>query len=200
MGADKIDKAFVDRLTLLMCGEKPYKWATKIGMTQGTFNRMWKDAITPKADMLLLISEKTGCSIDWLLTGKGPMKLSEAGYPLSESEKNGDKIGEAPGGDLKADKDTNIADRSPVKAAAVSYIDAMTDYEASGVINYILSKQVSERAPQVELIEDGRFDFLNNLTPAERIELLAILDRRIEQAIEYESRPDASIERRRAGS
>ena len=54
---------------------------------------MWKEGIAPKADILLLISEKTECSIDWLLTGKGDMwrdiKQSESDkrlreqYPLS---------------------------------------------------------------------------------------------------------------------
>ena len=81
MNSEKCDSAFVERLKVLIGGEKPYPWAASAGITQATFNRMWKDGIAPKADILLLISEKTGCSIDWLLTGKGEMRQDGTGLP-----------------------------------------------------------------------------------------------------------------------
>lgn len=73
MNSEIANKGFLSRLQLLIGVEKPYPWAAKVGITQATFNRMWKDGIAPKADILLLISEKTGCSIDWLLIGEGDM-------------------------------------------------------------------------------------------------------------------------------
>ena len=94
MNSEKTDSAFVERLKVLLAGAKPYPWAANVGITQATFNRMWKDGIAPKADILLLISEKTGCSIDWLLTGKGEMRLESVTYELAEGLKNGDVTGE----------------------------------------------------------------------------------------------------------
>lgn len=77
MNSETDKKGLISRLEHLMGNEKPYVWAAKIGLSQGTFNRMWKDGISPKGDTLLLISEKTGCSIDWLLTGEGEVKRGE---------------------------------------------------------------------------------------------------------------------------
>lgn len=74
LNSEKSHTGFIQRLKLLIGDEKPYPWAAKVGITQATFNRMWKDGVAPKSDTLLLISEKTGCSIDWLLTGEGTMK------------------------------------------------------------------------------------------------------------------------------
>jgi len=82
VNSEKADSAFIERLKVLLNGAKPYPWAASVGITQATFNRMWKDGIAPKADVLLLISEKTGCSIDWLLTGKGEIKGSEKGMQV----------------------------------------------------------------------------------------------------------------------
>lgn len=78
MNSEKDQNGFIYRLKILIGDEKPYPWAAKVGITQATFNRMWKDGVAPKSDTLLLISEKTGCSIDWLLTGEGEMRLGSA--------------------------------------------------------------------------------------------------------------------------
>jgi len=77
MNSEKRQSGFLQRLQYLIGDEKPYPWAARIGITQATFNRMWKEGIAPKADILLLISEKTECSIDWLLTGKGEMRRGD---------------------------------------------------------------------------------------------------------------------------
>lgn len=87
MNSEKDINGLISRLELLKGSEKPYTWAAKIGITQATFNRMWKEGLPPKADTLLLISEKSGCSIDWLLTGKGEMMTADAGYHLAEDFK-----------------------------------------------------------------------------------------------------------------
>ncbi|MEW6427289.1 MAG: helix-turn-helix domain-containing protein [Thermodesulfobacteriota bacterium] len=67
---------FKERLTLLIGDEeKPYGWAKRIGLPGATFNRMWQDGTPPKWNFLVMISEKTGVSIEWLLTGEGPAVL-----------------------------------------------------------------------------------------------------------------------------
>ena len=133
-----------DRMQQILGSDKDKDLAATLGISPQAVSNARKKGEVP-ADMVLTFAEKNKLSVDWLLTGKGRMYMDEAEYPLSESEKNGDKIGEVPGGDLKEGKDIKKADRSPVKAAAVSYIDAMTDYEASGVINYILLRQTPQR-------------------------------------------------------
>ena len=124
MNSEISSAGFVGRLKLLIGMDKPYPWAAKIGISQATFNRMWKDGIPPKADILLLISEKTGCSIDWLLTGRGAMKLGEA------SEKR-----------LGRRVDEKSAGRSLIKQAAVGYIDEMDDTEAAAIVQIIVDRQ-----------------------------------------------------------
>lgn len=87
MNSEKDHSGFVKRLKLLIGSEKPYPWAARIGITQATFNRMWKDGVAPKSDTLLLISEKTGCSIDWLLTGQGSEKLLSPSMVAEQPER-----------------------------------------------------------------------------------------------------------------
>lgn len=62
-----------DRLKELIGDERPYPWAERIGISPATFTRMWNEGVPPKADSLIKISEATGVSIDWLLTGQEPM-------------------------------------------------------------------------------------------------------------------------------
>lgn len=81
--SEKDNTGLVLRLKELMQGEKPYTWAKRIGLSQATFDRMWKKGIAPKADMLLLISEATGCSIDWLLRGEIGTKAGRGSVPVS---------------------------------------------------------------------------------------------------------------------
>jgi transcriptional regulator with XRE-family HTH domain len=74
VNSEKSTSGFVTRLEILIGDEKPYPWASRLGISQATFNRIWKEGWIPKGETLLLIAEKTGCSLDWLLTGKGSMK------------------------------------------------------------------------------------------------------------------------------
>ncbi|MBI4665761.1 MAG: hypothetical protein HY751_05040 [Nitrospinae bacterium] len=61
---------FRERLRLLMKGDKPYSWARKVGIEKGLFQYYWQKGRIPTYDNLLKIQEFTGCSLDWLLTGK----------------------------------------------------------------------------------------------------------------------------------
>lgn len=78
MNSEMRSDGFLPRLQQLIGDEKPYPWAGRIGLSQATFNRIWKEGVIPKGDSLLLIAEKTGVSIDWLLTGKGEMRRADA--------------------------------------------------------------------------------------------------------------------------
>ncbi|MEO5334566.1 MAG: helix-turn-helix domain containing protein [Magnetococcus sp. YQC-5] len=70
MNAELKDPEFHQRLTELIGEEKPFSWAKRLGIHTTTFMRMWKDGSIPSVSVLLQIKEKTGVSIDWLLTGE----------------------------------------------------------------------------------------------------------------------------------
>jgi len=63
-------QTFRDRLKLLMKEEKPYTWAGKVGIQKGLFQYYWQKHRIPTYENLLKIQRYTGCSLDWLLTGK----------------------------------------------------------------------------------------------------------------------------------
>lgn len=63
-------QTFKDRLAILMKGERPYTWARQVGIEKGLFQYYWQKGKIPTYENLLKIQKHTGCSIDWLLTGK----------------------------------------------------------------------------------------------------------------------------------
>ncbi|MBF0169652.1 MAG: hypothetical protein HQK87_00960 [Nitrospinae bacterium] len=63
-------QTFRDRLQLLMKGERPYTWARKVGIEKGLFQYYWQKGKIPTFENLLKIQNFTGCSLDWLLTGR----------------------------------------------------------------------------------------------------------------------------------
>jgi len=73
---------FRSRLERVIGKEKPFAWANRIGVPRSTFSRMWNEGVAPKAETLLAISIATGLSIDWFLTGEGPMRRGEAAATL----------------------------------------------------------------------------------------------------------------------
>lgn len=72
------DREFMERLKLLIGDEKPFAWASRVGIPSSTFARIWKAGTVPTAKFLRLIRQNTGVSLDWLLTGEGPMWAGEA--------------------------------------------------------------------------------------------------------------------------
>ncbi|KZK97318.1 MULTISPECIES: S24 family peptidase [unclassified Pseudovibrio] len=68
----EIEINFQKRLQELISetGKDPFVWAKDAGIPGATFNRMWNEAKIPKYDHLIRISEFSGASLDWLLTGK----------------------------------------------------------------------------------------------------------------------------------
>ncbi|VAX15565.1 hypothetical protein MNBD_NITROSPINAE01-1314 [hydrothermal vent metagenome] len=70
MNGKDLRHTFKDRLRLLMKGDKPYTWARKVGIEKGLFQYYWQKEKIPTYGNLLKIQDFTGCSLDWLLTGK----------------------------------------------------------------------------------------------------------------------------------
>lgn len=70
-------ESFKDRLSQLMGKKMPAVWAERVGLDNDSFAMIWKDGMPPSAADLLQIKSATGVSIDWLLTGEGPMKRGE---------------------------------------------------------------------------------------------------------------------------
>jgi len=63
-------KTFKDRLKVLMMGERPYTWSKRVGIEKGLFQYYWQKGKIPTYENLLKIQRYTGCSLDWLLTGR----------------------------------------------------------------------------------------------------------------------------------
>ncbi len=61
---------FRERLKVLMKGERPYTWTSKVGIGKGLFQHYWKKDKIPSFNNLMKIHRYTGCSFDWLLMGK----------------------------------------------------------------------------------------------------------------------------------
>ncbi|MBI3795245.1 MAG: hypothetical protein HY280_11050 [Nitrospinae bacterium] len=63
-------QTFKDRLTILMKGNRPYSWSKKVGIEKGLFQYYWQKGKIPTYENLLKIQRYSGCSLDWLLTGR----------------------------------------------------------------------------------------------------------------------------------
>jgi hypothetical protein len=55
-----------------MGGERPYSFGKKLGIEKGLFQYYWQKGGMPSSENLLKIQKGTGCSLDWLLTGRAP--------------------------------------------------------------------------------------------------------------------------------
>jgi len=63
-------QTFKDRLTILMKDSRPYSWSKKVGIEKGLFQYYWQKGKIPTYENLLKIQRYSGCSLDWLLTGR----------------------------------------------------------------------------------------------------------------------------------
>jgi len=80
-------QTFKDRLKILMNGERPYTWSKKVGIEKGLFQYYWQKGKIPTYDNLIKIQKYSGCSLDWLLTGKSVAFDKIENLPMV-SEKN----------------------------------------------------------------------------------------------------------------
>ncbi len=53
-----------------MNGERPYTWSKKVGIEKGLFQYYWQKGKIPTYENLLKVQRYSGCSLDWLLTGR----------------------------------------------------------------------------------------------------------------------------------
>lgn len=65
-----MSQTFKERLKLLMKDEKPYTWARRAGIKKGLFQYYWQKGRIPTYENLRKIQDFSGCSLDWLLTGR----------------------------------------------------------------------------------------------------------------------------------
>jgi hypothetical protein len=63
-------QTFKDRLKILMKDSRPYTWSKKVGIDKGLFQYYWQKGKIPTYENLLKIQRFSGCSLDWLLTGR----------------------------------------------------------------------------------------------------------------------------------
>jgi len=82
-----VAQTFKDRLKILMKGERPYTWSKQVGIEKGLFQYYWQKGKIPTYENLLKIHRHSGCSLDWLLTGKNVAFDKIEGLPMV-SEKN----------------------------------------------------------------------------------------------------------------
>lgn len=64
---------FHARLVTLIGDMQPFAWAARVGISKGAFSRIWHEGTIPGPMLLRRITDATGVSIDWLITGQGPM-------------------------------------------------------------------------------------------------------------------------------
>jgi phage repressor protein C with HTH and peptisase S24 domain len=50
--------------------DRPYTWSKKVGIEKGLFQYYWQKGKIPTYNNLLKIQRYSGCSLDWLLTGR----------------------------------------------------------------------------------------------------------------------------------
>lgn len=72
------DESFRARLGVLVGDQKPFEWAKAAGIPSSTWNRAWNEGSVPKAQHLRRIAAYGGVTLDWLITGTGPMRRGEA--------------------------------------------------------------------------------------------------------------------------
>ncbi len=80
-------QTFKDRLKILMKDDRPYSWAKKVGIEKGLFQYYWQKENVPTYPNLLKIQKFSGCSLDWLLTGRNVALDKIEGLPMV-TEKN----------------------------------------------------------------------------------------------------------------
>ena len=153
--------------------------ALLVGVGIRTWQQYEEGGHEPSWRVVTKLSE-LGYSADWLATGKGEMRLGEAAYTLAEGFKNADSSGERPEAFISKEE---RADRSPIKQAAVSYIDAMTDVEVAELTKSIVSHQKVMNDPPMftsigRRITDGDRNLMY-MSPEGKAKIRAALEARI---------------------
>ncbi|RUU42359.1 helix-turn-helix transcriptional regulator [Mesorhizobium sp. M6A.T.Ca.TU.002.02.2.1] len=85
------EETFADRFRQALGAESPHAFAQRVEISNTMVQKYLKLGSMPGLDMLLKIAEGTGATLDWLATGKGPMRAGEPATGLMVT-------GEAPEG------------------------------------------------------------------------------------------------------
>ena len=81
----KTKKKIADRLAEVRSERSQRQFAIDLGVFQQNINR-YERGSTPHPDFLITLALKEGISVDWLLFGKGKMKLS--GFPAKKTRRS----------------------------------------------------------------------------------------------------------------
>ena len=65
------------RIKFVRGAETQEAFAAQIGISKGAIGGYERDANSPSADVVLKICSGTNISVEWLMTGRGPMRPSE---------------------------------------------------------------------------------------------------------------------------
>lgn len=79
MESNARDSTFKDRLAKVIGDNDPYPWAERLGIGKSTFAGLWTKGSIPQTKTLLKIAQNTDVSLNWLLTGRGPERISHSG-------------------------------------------------------------------------------------------------------------------------
>jgi len=69
-------KAFTERLRTLLDGRSARAFAQVAGVPTTTFNKIVNGVSEPTRPTLIAIARAAGVSLDWLVAGRGPMRLT----------------------------------------------------------------------------------------------------------------------------
>jgi len=139
-------------------GKSQKDMAIALGINQRTYENYEKGVNLPSWDACEAVV-KLGFNGTWLLTGEGAMKRGE--------------VGEQGAGAVKEVMVANIADLSPIKAAAVSYIKAMADVQVVEVMKYLVPQEKPELHPSDELLQ--------SLSPEGKVKVRAAIEAQIKE-------------------
>nr|WP_176426186.1 helix-turn-helix transcriptional regulator [Chromobacterium sp. ASV5] len=83
MESSEQQQDFRQRLEQLIGEEKPYAWAARMGINKGSFTNMWYHGGVPRSATAQKIAELSGCRLEWLLYGSGPMRGEAPPAPVA---------------------------------------------------------------------------------------------------------------------
>lgn len=63
-------QTFKDRLKILIGDQRPYTFSKKVGIEKGLFQYYWQKGKIPTYKQLEKLCDYTGCTMEWILTGK----------------------------------------------------------------------------------------------------------------------------------
>ncbi|MBF0370677.1 MAG: helix-turn-helix transcriptional regulator [Magnetococcales bacterium] len=82
---EKAAPGLPERLLKAIGDEPPYGWGIRAGISKSTLEGILKKGSTPQRGTLIKIAYATDISLNYLLTGKGPVRLASSGKGFTPS-------------------------------------------------------------------------------------------------------------------